>query len=411
MNRELLRQALDSLRANTLRTILTVMGVSVGVFSIIAVMTALEAIDRSVASGLSSLGANTFELQKYPATFMSGHGRGRFTNRRDITYREGILFRNLMEGKARNIGLQVSTSGAQVTYLENATNPDVTVFGADEHFAAANGFDIATGRNLTGQDILYSRNVAVIGDEVRANLFSPGTNPVGSLIKVRGDVYRVAGVFMRKGAAFGQSQDNLVVIPLPRHLARMSHGKSISITVEALSRKNYQATIDQALGAMRVARGLTVSEPNDFELRTNESLVASFREFQQTIAIGAFIISFMALVTAGVGIMNIMLVSVTERTREIGIRKSIGAPKRSILRQFLLEALALSLAGGLSGVLLGTAAGNVIALVFNLPMLLPWSWIAISLLVSSAIGISFGLYPAFRAAALNPVDALRSRTL
>ncbi|MCG8342486.1 MAG: ABC transporter permease [Chlorobiales bacterium] len=406
--RETVIQAAYSLRANKLRSWLTTLGVSVGVFSIIAVMTALQAVDRSVASGLSSLGANTFEIQKYPATFFGGHGRSRFVNRPDITYNESLAFKKLMERKAKNIGLQVSSSGNLATYENLTTNPDVTLFGADENFASANGFDIATGRNLTENDILYSRNVAVIGHELLGTLFPGGENPVEKSLKVNGKVYRIVGVFMKKGAAFGQSQDNLVAIPITRYLAHINIKRSISITVEASSQKEYQATIDRAIGAMRVARGLTIEQPNDFELRTNEALVDSFREFQRTISIGAFIISFMALVTAGVGIMNIMLVSVTERTKEIGIRKSVGAPKKSILRQFLLEALFLSLTGGLIGILAGASAGNIVAIVFNMPPIFPVAWIIISIAVCTGIGISFGIVPAYKAAKLDPVEALRS---
>ena len=406
--RETVIQAAYSLQANKLRSWLTTLGVSVGVFSIIAVMTSLQAVDRSVVSGLSSLGANTFEIQKYPATFFGGHGRSRFVNRPDITYNESLAFKKLMEKKAKNIGLQVSSSGNLATYENLSTNPDVTLFGADENFASANGFDIESGRNLTENDILYSRNVAVIGHELLGTLFPGGENPVEKSIKVNGKVYRIVGVFMKKGAAFGQSQDNLVAIPITRYLAHINIKRSISITVEASSQKEYQATIDRAIGTMRVARGLTIEQPNDFELRTNEALVDSFREFQRTISIGAFIISFMALVTAGVGIMNIMLVSVTERTKEIGIRKSVGAPKKSILRQFLLEALFLSLTGGLIGILAGASAGNIVAIVFNMPPIFPVAWIIISIAVCTGIGISFGIVPAYKAARLDPVEALRS---
>lgn len=407
--RETVIQAAYSLRANKLRSWLTALGVAVGVFSIIAVMTALQAVDRSVASGLSSLGTNTFEIQKYPASFFfGGHGRARFINRPNITYNEGLAFKKLMAGKVKNVGLQVSSSGNLATYANLTTNPDVTLFGADENFATANGFDIATGRNLTENDILYSKNVAVIGQDLLSTLFPSGENPLDKSIKVNGKVYRIVGVFMKKGAAFGQSQDNLITIPISRYLAHINVKRSLSVTVETFSQKEYQATIDQAIGAMRVVRGLTIEKPNDFELRTNEALVDSFREFQRTISIGAFIISFMALVTAGVGIMNIMLVSVTERTKEIGIRKSVGAPKKSILRQFLLEALFLSLTGGLIGILTGTGAGNIVAVAFNIPPIFPVAWIIISIAVCSGIGISFGLFPAYRAANLDPVEALRS---
>lgn len=407
--RETVMQAATSLAANKLRSALTTLGVAVGVFSIIAVMTALDAVDRSIATGLSSLGANTFQIQKNPATvFGGGHNRNLYANRKDITWQEAQLFKKYMEERARNIGFIITSQAAQASYGNEITNPDVTLTGGDESFAPANGLDVIAGRNLNDGDLRYASDTAVIGSDVAAYLFQQGQNPVGKQIRVNGKVYTVIGVFSKKGAAFGQSQDNFVLIPITRYLDEVNETSSISITVEATSQKSYRQTIDRAIGAMRLARGLTVKKANDFEIRTNESLVESFRDIQNIVGTGAFIISFMALLTAGVGIMNIMLVSVTERTREIGVRMSVGAPRRTILEQFLVEALLLSLGGGALGIVAGAGAGNLVALQFNLPVILPWVWIVVSLLVCSVIGISFGLFPAWKASRLDPVTALRA---
>ena len=407
--RETVMQAATSLAVNKLRSALTTLGVAVGVFSIIAVMTALDAVDRSIASGLSSLGANTFQIQKSPATvFGGGHSRNLYANRKDITWQQAQLFKKYMGESARNIGFIITSQAAQASYSNEITNPDVTLTGGDESFAPANGFDVIEGRNLNDGDLRYASDTAILGSDVAAYLFQQGQNPVGKKIKVNGMVYTVIGVFSKKGAAFGQSQDNFVLIPISRYLEEVNETSSLSITVEATSQKVYKQTIDRAIGAMRLARGLTVKKANDFEIRTNESLVESFRDIQRIVSTGAFIISFMALLTAGVGIMNIMLVSVTERTREIGIRMSVGAPRRTILEQFLLEALLLSLGGGMLGIVAGAGAGNLVALQFNLPVILPWTWSVVSLLVCSAIGISFGLFPAWKASRLDPVTALRA---
>ncbi len=408
--RETITQAIYSLAINKLRSWLTIMGVAVGVFSIIAVMTALDAIDKSVESGLTSLGANTFQIQKNPATtFGSGHSRNFYANRKDITYQQALMFRKGMTGQARTIGFIISSMANQAKFANLTTNPDVTITGGDENFSASSGYTVASGRNLSEGDIRSARNTVVLGSEVAATLFPSGENPQNKLIKINGEVYTIAGVLNKKGAAFGQSQDNFVLIPITRYLSHINEKSSLSITIEALSRKDYPLAIDRAIGTMRLARGLTVKDPNDFEIRTNESLIDSFRDIQQAIGTGAFIISFMALLTAGVGIMNIMLVSVTERTREIGIRKSIGAPRRIILLQFLLESLFLSLAGGLIGITIGILIGNVVALQFNLPPIFPWLWVTVSLFVCSGIGMIFGLFPAWKAANLNPVEALRPK--
>lgn len=407
--REIVVQAATSLAANKLRSALTTLGVAVGVFSIIAVMTALDAVDRSIASGLSSLGANTFQIQQYPATvFGGGHRRNQYANRKEITWQEAQRFRRFMGNDARTIGFMIMSQAAQASYAAQITNPDVTLTGGDESFAPANGLDVTIGRNLNENDLRYASDTAILGHDVADYLFRQGENPVGKKIKVNGKSYTIVGVFSRKGAAFGQSQDNFILIPITRYLEEVNEQSSIAITVEATSQKSYRQTIDRAVGAMRLARGLTVKTANDFEIRTNESLVESFRSIQQIVSTGAFIISFMALLTAGVGIMNIMLVSVTERTREIGIRMSIGAPRRTILHQFLLEALFLSLGGGLIGIVAGAGAGNLVAMKFNLPLIFPWLWMTVSLLVCSAIGISFGLFPAWKASSLDPVTALRA---
>jgi putative ABC transport system permease protein len=407
---EIIRQAVSSLAANKLRSWLTLMGVAVGVFSIIAVMTTIDALDRSVESGLASLGANTFQIQKYPATvFGSGHRRNIYVNRQDITWREAQMFRKNMEQKARTIGFIISSQANQAKSGDKTTNPDVVLTGGDEHFAASSGFDITIGRNLTASDIQYAKNTAILGNDLREALFPASENPLGKQVRIGGEVYTVAGVFTKKGAAFGQSQDNFILIPITRYLSHVNEKSSLGITVEAWSQKEYARTLDHAIGAMRLSRGLGVREENDFEIRTNESLVESFRDIKQSISIGAFIISFMALLTAGVGIMNIMLVSVTERTREIGIRKSIGAPKSSILRQFLYEALLLSLAGGLIGAAAGAGAGNIVAINLQLPPVVPILWVAVSMAVCSAIGVAFGLFPAWKAANLDPVEALRGK--
>lgn len=408
--KEILIQALFSLSVNRLRSWLTITGVAVGVFSIIAVMTALDAIEKSVENGLTNLGANTLVIQKFPAVMLGGgHSRNRIVNRSDITYKQATTFRKLMDEKAKNIGFVISSPFSQARYGNISTNPDITLTGGDKNFAISGNYDIRTGRNLSDNDIQSARSFALLGDDVAEKLFPGGQNPLEKKIKVNSKVYTVIGVFEKKGEAFGQSQDTFILIPITNYLNHIDRKSSLSITIEAPSQKEYQKTHDLAIGAMRQARGVGTGEENDFEVITNDSLVDSFRNIQRIIGSGAFIISFMALLTAGVGIMNIMLVSVTERTREIGIRKSVGAPRKSIRSQFLLEALILSVAGGMIGIVAGTSAGNLVALNFNLPLIFPWQWIVISICVCSAVGMVFGIFPAWKAAGLDPVEALRPK--
>jgi putative ABC transport system permease protein len=211
-----------------------------------------------------------------------------------------------------------------------------------------------------------------------------------------------------RGTSFGQSQDNFVLTPITRWIAIYGQQwRSISINVQALSQAELSATMETAIGMMRLVRGLKPEDPNDFEVFSNESLIEAFNKIADVVAMGALIISAIALLASGIGVMNIMLVSVTERTKEIGIRKSIGAKKRSILMQFLAEAVALSLTGGIAGVVIGVGGGNAVAMIMNTEITFPWMWTGIGLAVCGGIGIIFGLYPAWKAAALDPIEALR----
>ena len=228
------------------------------------------------------------------------------------------------------------------------------------------------------------------------------------MIKVAGQPFTIVGVLDKKGSAFGQTQDDLVLVPITKFFDDFgARHRTVNIATQASSQATYNATLDQAIGAMRIARGLKLGAPNDFEIYSNDSLLSAFAKIAGVVRVGAFVISAIALLAAGIGIMNIMLVSVTERTREIGLRKAIGARKHDVVRQFLIEAILLSEVGGLIGIILGIAGGNGVALYFHISMVFPYGWALTGLLVCSMIGITFGFYPAWKAAALHPIDALR----
>ena len=212
----------------------------------------------------------------------------------------------------------------------------------------------------------------------------------------------------KKGSAFGQSQDDLILVPITKFFADFgSANRTVNIATQSTSQATYNATLDQAIGAMRIARGLKLGEPNDFEIYSNDSLITAFAQIADQIRVGAFVVSAIALLAAGIGIMNIMLVSVTERTREIGLRKALGARKPDVIRQFLLEAIMLSELGGIAGIVAGIAGGNGIAVWLDISMVFPYGWAITGLVVCSVIGIGFGFYPAWKAASLNPIEALR----
>ncbi len=409
---EILRMALGSLGMNKLRSSLTMLGITIGVFSVIGVMTAVTALRSSIETGLSFLGSNIFQFAKYPINGGGGGpggNRRKYDLRRDITLDQAMRFKRLMEGKSDLICLKSfdQTATSQASYNGRKTTPGVTFGGSNENFLTTNQFTIEIGRNFTPEDVDLGRPVVLIGQDIVKRLF-PSENPLNKVVKIKDHTYTVIGIFAEKGNQFGRSGDNIAMIPITRFLADYGGEKrSINIATQALSQTIYNDTLDKAVTAMRVVRGLRPEQEDDFEIYSNDSLIAIFAKVADVIAAGSFVISGIALLAAGVGIMNIMLVSVTERTKEIGIRKSIGARKKNILIQFLIEAVAISLAGGVTGILLGVLGGNGVAMLLNATAVFPWDWALIGLIVCSGIGVGFGFYPAWKAASLDPIEALR----
>ncbi|MEY4814384.1 MAG: hypothetical protein RLZZ162_1457 [Verrucomicrobiota bacterium] len=401
---EIFRLAFSSLTANKLRSSLTVLGIAVGVFSVIGVMTFINGMRGSIESGLNVLGANSFQISKFPAISFSDWNR--FRNRRDVTYAIANRFKDLM-GDAAKVNLQIGRGGQIVSYRDRRTNPNVRLMGTDENYVTALNFDIVAGRNLGADDVEYGRPVCLLGSDVVLKLF-PGEEALGQGVRMNGQNYTVVGLLAPKGTAFGGNPDALVITPISRFLAVYGRSmRSINLNVQAPSQAELAATQEKSVGMMRLVRGLRPEDLNDFEIFSNESLIDAFNKIADVVSAGALIISAIALLASGVGVMNIMLVSVTERTKEIGIRKSIGAKKRSILLQFLAEAVALSLIGGIAGVAVGVGGGNAAAYFMNTEINFPWMWAGIGLAVCGGIGVIFGLYPAWKAASLDPIEALR----
>jgi putative ABC transport system permease protein len=401
---EILRLAFSSLAANKLRSILTMVGIAVGVFSVIGVMTIISGLRGSIEGGLNVLGANSFEITKYPALNFSDP-RQRFANRKDISYEQAERFKDLM-GSSAEVSVQAGRDSQRVFYRDNRTNPNVFFVGSDENGVSSRNFDVAAGRNLGREDVEFARPVALLGNDIVERLFAL-EDPIGKVIRVDDQTFTVVGLLSKKGTAFGQSQDNIVIVPITRFLNNLGRWRSLNLNVKAPSAAELIDTQEQAIGTMRLVRGLEPEDPNDFELFSNESLIEAFNNIAGVVAVGAFVVSAIALLASGVGVMNIMLVSVTERTHEIGIRKSVGAKKRNILVQFLIEAIALSLVGGLGGIFVGIVGGNIVGALLSVSPIFPWGWALVGLLVCGGIGVSFGLYPAWRAASLDPIEALR----
>ena len=408
MFKESLVMALKAIRASKLRSILTLLGVAVGLFSIISVMTAVSVLQNSIEQGINQLGANTFQIQKARMDFdTSPEERRKMRNRKDITYGQALEVRE-KTSLAEAVGIEAWQSMRLVFWEKQKTNPNVSIVGENLEGIITNDWNAEVGRSFNVQDLELSRTVAVLGKAVADKLFPPSINPVGQTIRVDGSLYQVIGVFAKKGGSLGGQQDNFVCIPITTYFGKYGRNdEHIHIMVKARSREVFDDCIEQARFVLRTARNVPPGVEDDFSYYSNDSVIKQFNDLTKYIRLGVLLVSSIALLAAGVGIMNIMLVSVTERTREIGIRKAVGAQKRDILSQFMIEAVILSLLGGMFGIVLGVAGGNSISLFGDLPASIPWDWVLIGLFTCTVVGLIFGVYPAWKASALDPIEALR----
>lgn len=403
---ESVKLAYTSIKGSKLRSILTLLGIAVGLFSIIIVMTAISAIQQNIEDVFNSIGTNNFVIQKWPVFHTGGHeAMHKYHNRRNLTIEEGERLR-AMTSLPVAIGISINVGGKIVRFGNEKTNPNIPIVGVNQELFIARDLKIGEGRNLTKSDYEYSKYTAIIGTDIQDILFK-NVDPIGQQIKISNFNFEVAGVFEKRGSVLGQSQDNFICIPLGTFEKCFGTERSAGFVVMASSDKMIDKTMDEVIGALRKIRKVPVGEENDFEIITNDQLIAQFNDMTKYFKLGAGIVAFIALLAAGVGIMNIMLVSVTERTREIGIRKAIGARRKSILTQFVIEAVSLSWFGGLIGIVSGLLAGNLVALQLGVPVILPVEWIIIGLLVTTFVGVVFGVYPAMKAANLDPIEALR----
>lgn len=404
---EIVIVALNSLMANKLKSFLTILGVIFGIFSIISISTVISMLQTNIEDGIGGLGKNTFQIQKTPA--MGGGDRAermRARKRKDIEIEHYIDFKERFS-EAKSIGAEQWGFGKIIQYENEKTNPDVQISGITPEAQDNNDWIVESGRPINISDFDRNERVTVIGKDIAKKLFSY-INPIGQSIKVDGHRLRVVGVLESKGELFGQSQDNFILMPLTTYQGFYGRrSRSINITVKINPNDDYLDMIEKAAGIFRIVRKIPVGEPDDFDVWSNESLISNFNSTTQGVKIGAMVIGMIALVAAGVGIMNIMLVSVTERTKEIGIRKSIGAKKSNILVQFLIEALILCFIGGFIGIVMGVLVGNLVGSLMNATAQIPIGPVMIGIFLCTGIGVGFGVYPAYKAANLDPIEALR----
>ena len=405
--RESFRMAISAVAAHKLRSSLTLLGVLVGVFSIIVVMTAMRVMESTVESELNMLGDQTFMIRKFPIVlFNPPEGLEKIRRRKNITFPEG---RRLQESVtlARVVGVESYFWAGQIQTRYKRTAPDVRLYGETPGSFPARNWLLKDGRGLADADVQGARDVCVLGNSLARTIFPTGS-AVGERVKIDGLNYTVVGVLQAKGGSLGGDQDKFAVIPITTGLNRFGYiWRSVTILVQARDRASYDACVEEVRGLLRIIRKVPPGEQDSFDIASNDSLIAQFNAFTLTVRVGVAVVSSIALLAAGIGIMNIMLVSVTERTREIGIRRAVGAKKRNIMTQFIIEAIVLCEIGGVIGVLCGILGGNSTAWFFKLDPVIPFDWIGLGLLICSVVGVVFGTYPAYKAANLDPIESLR----
>ena len=408
---DLVSMSTGSILGSKLRSVLTLVGIVAGVASIIAVMTAIAVVQSTMEKEMSILGAQVFQVQKWPAGFNSDEDRRRAMRRPPLTLEDADAIRDQV-GSVDLVGSELWDFGYKVEYNGEETNPNVSIVGGTPEYPPNNTHYVGLGRNISTMDVKAGRHVAVIGYAIAQKLF-PFTDPMGKIIRLDGRKYEVIGVFDEKKSAFGSGYDNYVLIPVTAFtqtygmMTRDGFPRSVNITVRAKSPALIDDAIEETRQVLRRVRGVRPTEEDNFDFFNSQSLITQFNEMTLKVKIAAFVIGIIALVVAGIGIMNIMLVSVTERTKEIGIRKSLGANPAHILAQFLLEAVILCNLGGVVGILVGFGLGNVITFFTSFEVKVPLQWAVIGLVFCSTVGIAFGLLPAVRASRLHPIDALR----
>ncbi len=403
--------AFDAVRSQKLRSGLTLLSIGIGVFAIIAATSIMSTLNRAVTGELADLGENSLLIQRTP-TINFGTNWAKMRRRKNITYMQAKEFRDRMT-TTNLIAISNENPGLTVKAGEQSTNPDVTLIGIDDMYFSVNAVSVSAGRPVSESEVATSRPVAIVGQDVVEALF-PRTDPIGKVITLKNQSFLVIGVLTKKGGVLGQSQDNRVLIPITvfNKYYTWEWDASVDISVKAINKLMLMETKDEATGIMRALRGVKPWDENNFEIDANDAITGQFVGFTTAILAVAWISGLGALVAAGIGIMNMMLVSVKERTREIGVRKALGARRRWIIRQFLVESITLCQLGGAMGMLGGIAVSWLVTELLRSAMpsiefIFPTGTVIFSVVICTVIGLTFGMYPAWKAAKLDPIEALR----
>ncbi|MBA4853245.1 ABC transporter permease [Emticicia sp. BO119] len=407
---ENVREGLRSIQGNMLRTVLTALIIAIGITSLVGILTAIDGMQSSVDNSFAGLGANSFDI-KGPRPWRRRSGGVNDKDFPPIDYRQAKLYKTLFQGKTpATISIYTNVAGAaQLKYKSVKTNPNTLIRGIDEDFLTIKGYKLLAGRDINKNDIDFTNNVVILGSELSTLLF-PKENPIDKDITLLGLRFKVIGVLEKKGSINGGGDDRVALVPLEtgRQIAG-NRTLTFDITTSVPNVSDMDYILGEAEAVMRRVRKDPIGRPMSFEIERSDALAKDFEEVTGYLRVGGFGIGIITLLGASIALMNIMMVSVTERTREIGIRKAIGATPFKIRLQFLMEAIVICILGGLGGIILGISVGNVIAKVISdkSSFIVPWGWMIMGIIVCVVVGIISGIYPAYKASKLDPIESLR----
>lgn len=408
--KENILEGLRSIKSNQLRTILTAAIITFGIMALVGILTAIEGMQGSVNKSFEGLGVNTFDIR---VEQNNGRRRRGILKKQNppLKYREATEYAKRFTSKTKSyVSIYTIAGQAEVIKFESTkTNPNVTVVGVDENYLSMKGYKIMSGRNIAPNDASYNNRVVVLGNELAIKLF-PNSSPLNKSINLKGEKFVIAGVLDKKGSITGGDDDRVALIPLPVARNYDQNGSfSYEVTTSVPDAENLEYTLAEATSVMRQVRRDKVTDDDSFKIERSDALLSDLNEVTGYLRIGGFGISLITLLGASIALMNIMLVSVTERTREIGIRKALGASPKKIRLQFLIEAIVICILGGIAGIILGILAGNVVSyfMTGGWAIVIPWNWIILGLTITILVGLFSGFYPAYKASKFDPIESLR----
>jgi len=400
--------AITSIRGQWLRTILTMLIIAIGITALVGILTSIDGIRGSINSNFTSMGANTFTIRNKGSNVRIGNAGRKPKSYERIQFRHAMQFKELFGYPGQVSVSAMASFSAKLKHGSESTQPNINVMGCDDAYFAVSGYEIALGRNFSEHELRFGIPVIVIGSEVRKTLFGNNVDPIGKLVMVGAYRYTVVGVLASKGSSMSFGGDKTCMIPLTN--ARQNYlGSNASFTISVLApgADRLDEAISEAVGVFRVARGLTAKEENNFEIIRSDNLSRILGDNLYQVQVAGLLIGIVTLMGAAIGLMNIMLVSVTERTREIGVRKALGATKAFIRLQFLVEAVVISVIGGAVGIVLGIAIGNAVSAFIGGGFIVPWLWVTVGVVLCFVTGVVSGIYPAIKASNLDPIESLR----